>query len=348
MSKKQKAGLGKAKSSPKKLAKSTTDSEVVADAQDTALDVQRVRVDDIVVIQKNFRALCQDTVNALKESMCELGLIHPLTGCFEKSQDDSEPTKMILTSGQHRLAAAKELDWKYIDVVVVGRNKRKNVMRRISENLHRNSLSKIEEGEEILKWLEHRYAGDGQVAQHNDKGITAAAKQFGKSRRSVRRLIEAAAISPDAALALKEAKLDKNGTVLKAVLGEALDDQLDKVEEIIRERNKTSKNGKQKRKSEPGKKPHRAVAAKQTSEAIRSSADGDGWDDDAVASDEEVDATVSTQEALQHAWDVSGAFRKAWAAADVDERQRFFDDVLLGYEVTISEDTDSEDVEEDA
>ena len=58
------------------------------------------------------------------------------------------------------------------------------------------------------------------------------------------------------------------------------------------------------------------------------------------------ESPASTQELLQRAWDLSGVFRNAWAAADVDERQRFFDDVLLGHEVTITEETDFDDVEE--
>ena len=180
MSKKQKAGLGKVKSSSEKSAKSKTAPEAVADPQAKPLDVQSVRVDDIVVVEKDFRTISEEAVEALKVSMRELGLIHPLTVVFSKPEDDSEP-RMILISGQHRLAAAKKLAWKKIDVVVVTRNKRKNAMRRISENVHRNPLSKIEEGQQILEWIEHRYAGDGQVAQHNDKGISAAAEEFGKS-----------------------------------------------------------------------------------------------------------------------------------------------------------------------
>src|SRR4051812_8562402 len=181
----KKAKPGRSKTAPKRSDKGTGRA---------GIKIERVVADDIVVVKERFRKINQKTVDELADSIEQLSLIHPPTVYYAKPKGESE-VKMYLNSGQHRLAAVKKLGWKEIDVIIVEKNKRKNAMRRSSENLHRNPLSKQEEGQEVLNYLEHRFAEEGgQAAQPHDKGISAAAKKFGRSRRTIKRLILAGAI----------------------------------------------------------------------------------------------------------------------------------------------------------
>jgi len=110
-------------------------------------------------------------------------------------------------------------------------------MRRSSENLHRNNLSKREEGQEVLKYLELRFAKEGgQVAQPMTKASARRQRSLAShgARSSV--LIEAGAIKPKAAYALQKAGLDNNGEVLSQVARVKPDKQATRVEQIVRER----------------------------------------------------------------------------------------------------------------
>jgi len=286
---------------PKKVEKAKK-SKNKGDVAHASPEVRRVRVADIVIEKDQFRDLDQKTVSDLAESFQEVGLMHLPTVCIKKPKDGSGPEKLHLIAGRHRLAAAQKLGWEFIDVIVVKRVERKNQMRRITENLHRNGLSKQEEGREIRAWLELRYAKEsGQVAQSNDKGISQAAKHFNKSRRTIRRLIEAGAIKPEAAMALKEAGLDNNGQVLGQVARAKAEKQVAKIEEIVREREQ---------------KKIKSKAQKKTAKPTVSEDDEDGWSD-------------TSFDKLKEAWDESAALRKEWANASAEDRQRFINEVLL-------------------
>jgi len=311
MAKKSKFGLPKTiESKPQRWPKTTKPkskakgwpkprAKAASQAENLETDLRRVRVDDIIVVEKRFRKLDQAKVDKLADSIDQLALMHPPTVYFGDQNDGSQAAKMYLNSGQHRIAAVKKLGWKEIDVIVVEHDKRKNAMRRITENLHRNNLSKHEEASEVLKWVEFRFAaGDGQVAHQNDKGISEAAKHFGKSRRTIRRLLEAAAIRPDAAMALKEAQLDNKGVVLEEVARENPGNQLAKVEAIIQQR----KEEQQKREE-----------AKKQREGERNKKEDD---------------ESSDYEDLKSAWKQSPGFRRAWKVARVSTRQRFAEEFL--------------------
>ena len=297
----------------------------------TKPNIKRVSVADIIVAEKDFRPLDDKTVKDLVESFAEVGLMHPPTVYIKKPKDESDSKEIHLVAGHHRLTAAKTAGWEYIDVIVVERNKEKNLMRQTTENLHRSSLTKLQQGKEIKKWLEmHLAKEDGQVAQPNDKRISAAAKQFDKSRRTIKRLIEAGAIEPKAALALKEAKLDDNGQILDQVAHEKPEKQAARVERIVRDRAKKPPNRKGKGGAENGGKD-KGNSPKTGSSGRNAKTLATGGTDDAP------------YDKLMAAWNDAPDFRKAWEEAEEEDRQDFIDDVLMSEEDEIADDTDSDD-----
>src|SRR5262245_12430349 len=96
--------------------------------------IRRVAVAKIKIVEDGLRELDDKTVTDLAESIDEVGLMHLPTVYIKKRKDDDGDEEYYLVAGRHRLAAAKKLGWKDIDVIVVKRNERKNQMRRITEN----------------------------------------------------------------------------------------------------------------------------------------------------------------------------------------------------------------------
>lgn len=273
--------------------------------------VRRVRPGEIVV-DGGFRELDKKIVSELAASIKQVGLLHPPTVFIKPPKGESSVETVHLVAGNHRLAAAKELGWEFIDVTVVKRIKTKNRMRHITENLHRKNLTAVEEGRLTKEWIELQAKKGGQLAQPHDKGISRAARKFGKSPKSIRRSIKAGSIDVEAEKALKKAGLDDNEKVVLEVADEKPGSQAAKVAEIVqrRERRKRTK-AKREVKKESEKIPHTKSPLTQPE-----SDDEDVWSD-------------APFDKLKEAWEGSVEMRKAWDEANAGDRQRFVDEVLL-------------------
>jgi ParB family chromosome partitioning protein len=270
--------------------------------------LRRVRVVDIHVLKDaKFRALNEEKVDELAGSIGEVGLMHPPTVYIKKPTEGEVGTeKVYLVAGRHRLAAVKKLGWESVDVIVVERSKEKNRKRYLTENLHRNKLTKPEEIEFTTEWVNRCVAEGGRGAhpQPHDKGISRAAKKLGMSPRNVRRYLAAGRVEPAVLALLKDAGLASNGKVLEVVGNEKPEKQTAKVRQIVRQRE----------------------AKKAAKEAGKAKDNGRGNEPDTESDEESSDTPFDT---LMEAWNDAADFRTAWNDADDDDRDRFIDEVLL-------------------
>jgi ParB family chromosome partitioning protein len=100
------------------------------------LRAQNISIDSIRV-GKRLRLL--GDIDALVESIRELGLLNPITVTRERR----------LVSGLHRLAAFKALGCHMIPAMVIDVNRDEAKLREIDENLARNDLTLLERAEHL-------------------------------------------------------------------------------------------------------------------------------------------------------------------------------------------------------
>jgi hypothetical protein len=180
-------------------------------------------------------------------------------------------------------------------------------------------LDDIEESKLIAEWLELRAKEVGQVAQPHDKGYGAAAKKFGRSRRSIRRVMKLAKLTAAAKKALKDAGLSDNGSVTGEVAKAEPDEQVATVHEIVRRRAEKKAEKKRKRREDKAKKLPKMKTpgiAEFTNDEIPDNAYG----------------------RLLLAWLEASDLREAWADTDDEDRQLFIDNVLLADKEAVTED----------
>lgn len=281
---------------------------------------RRVSVADII-IKGDFRTLDKDAVVSLADSIKIVGLMHPPTVSIKTLKDGTE--KIYLVAGQHRVAAAQKLGWKEMEVSVVKHVKAKNSLRRTVENLHHLPLTKIEEGEHYDQWIKSLVKEGGKISplQPHDKGVKKAGRFFGKSAKTIRNRLKAAALSDEVKKVLKEARLDNNWPVIEEVASAAPEQQFAVAKSIIEERRNKQKQkprlqvkGKKNKKPKPNKKPQVKSPPMAPVEH-----DDDDWSDNA--------SDVSFEDLLS-AWGDISEFQKVWHEASADDRQRFIDEVL--------------------
>jgi ParB-like chromosome segregation protein Spo0J len=191
-----------------------------------------------IQIRKRLRATDQDNVAKLAASMAIIGLRTPITVVIDGED-------VILASGLHRLEAAKKLGWETISAFdePIGTDDSDIRLWEISENLHRAELTVTERAEHISEWV--RLTGEKAKAQlapsihtggRSDQGINAAVRELGVDRTEAQRAMKIASIAPDAKEAARTAGLDDNQSALLAVARAPAEQQMQKVEEITRER----------------------------------------------------------------------------------------------------------------
>jgi ParB family chromosome partitioning protein len=90
---------------------------------------------DAINISDHHRALNDDKVAALAESMQTVGLLQPIL-VHDRGNDVPD-----LIAGRNRLAAAIKLGWDMIDAVMVTGDDIDIRLREITENLHRAELT---------------------------------------------------------------------------------------------------------------------------------------------------------------------------------------------------------------
>jgi ParB-like chromosome segregation protein Spo0J len=146
------------------------------------------------------RAIRPETVNALAQSMKEIGLINPIT------IRPAEWLGFYLIAGRNRLEAARKLKWEEIRAIVLeGLSADEAELREIDENLIRAELSPAEQAahharrKELHEQLhpETKRGGDRKSAKRKSKPQNAdlksysedAAKKTGKSRDTIERAV---------------------------------------------------------------------------------------------------------------------------------------------------------------
>lgn len=147
---------------------------------------------------ERLRALRQDAVDTLAESMKRTGLIHPVTLRRRAGRG------YWIVAGAHRLAAAEKLRWKEIDCVIIeGCSDDEAALVEIDENLIRAELSAAETAMHIGRRKEiyerlHPHTKNGgdrksskksdrKVCELNDRFTQDTAAKTGQSERKVRR-----------------------------------------------------------------------------------------------------------------------------------------------------------------
>ncbi|MBP1067310.1 ParB-like chromosome segregation protein Spo0J [Bradyrhizobium japonicum] len=157
-----------------------------------------IAMSGIDVPTERLRALRQDYVDALAESMKRNGLIHPIT--LRKRAGRG----YWIVAGAHRFAAAEKLRWKKIDCVVIDEcSDDETTLIEIDENLMRASLSPAETAmhigerkavyERLYPKTKHGAVGNGrekssQVENSSAERFTKdTARKIGKSEASVQR-----------------------------------------------------------------------------------------------------------------------------------------------------------------
>ena len=145
------------------------------------------------IIQKaNRRAIDPEYVNRLAESIAEVGLLNPITVAVDE-------VGHILIAGAHRLAAVRQLGWDEVACVVSDAEGLRAELATIDENLIRNELTKLEQGEalerrdEILTELgERAKVGQGRPKENGDnlsplKTTEDIAKEVGLGKKTAKR-----------------------------------------------------------------------------------------------------------------------------------------------------------------
>lgn len=160
------------------------------------MDIGKVYIDSVIVGPRH-RELDADKVEALAESIDELGLQQPITVFVE---DDV----VNLIAGRHRLEAARKLGWEQVEASFVKMTPVRREMWEIAENLFRVDLSKEQRDEHIRRYAEllaedaklqtaHNEAIESKREDgrgHRQEGIAKKiADQTGLSKSTVQRAI---------------------------------------------------------------------------------------------------------------------------------------------------------------
>lgn len=158
-----------------------------------------IALSGIAIPMERLRALRQDAVDTLAESMKRTGLIHPVTLRRRAGRG------YWIVAGAHRLAAAEKLRWKEIDCVIIEDcSDDEAALVEIDENLIRAELSAAENAmhtgrrKEIYERLhpQTKHGGDhksakaksnGQDGHLNERFTKDTAANSGQSERNVRR-----------------------------------------------------------------------------------------------------------------------------------------------------------------
>ncbi len=164
---------------------------------------------DRIVIGKRRRALRSETVEALAESIREIGLLNPITVIPYRTFDASSGNEQFqLITGHHRLEACKRAGMTEIEARVVTSPEVDQRLAEIDENLCRAELSQLERAEHLkerkdlyeMKYPETRHGGTPGIAGGGKKAKTDnlssfaqdTGQQTGESERNIRRAVRRA------------------------------------------------------------------------------------------------------------------------------------------------------------
>lgn len=158
---------------------------------------------DKIQIGARKRGVNKTKVIELANSIKQVGLLNPITVCANNEHYN-------LIAGLHRLEACKSLEWKKITANLFEGDSLDAELAEIDENLLRNELTVLEQGEylqrrnEILEEKKKRAKRGGQIGNKNAsknesdtmtlsfQTTAAIANELGLSERSAQRRIQAA------------------------------------------------------------------------------------------------------------------------------------------------------------
>jgi hypothetical protein len=109
---------------------------------------------DSIIIGERHRALSEDAVTWLAESVKEFGLQQPISIRIAADGDT------FLVAGRHRLEAMKRLGKTHIECIEIGDDEIRAELWEIAENLHRLDLTKEQRDEHIRRYAELLEARD--------------------------------------------------------------------------------------------------------------------------------------------------------------------------------------------
>lgn len=185
-----------------------------------------------------LRAVDPSRVASLAHSICELGLMTPVT-VVRHVRDGEDCFKLV--AGAHRVEAMASTGSDYIDAFVMEGDPDDAALWEIDENFARSELSDAQRAdhhvrrEEILKRKGLVSKGPGQPKKNSDKLSSysqQAADTLGVNKRTVERdLSRGKNITPDVLAEVAGTALDK-GVVLDELARTAPADQHDKLAEI--------------------------------------------------------------------------------------------------------------------
>jgi ParB-like chromosome segregation protein Spo0J len=179
------------------------------------------------VVGARLRALDDEKVREIAESMARTGQRHPIT--VRRVGD-----QIMLVAGRHRLEGAKVLGWQEIDAEFIVGDEIDVQLWEIAENLFRAELTVLERAEHVAKYVELIALKVGQAdhpvaggKQPSDKGISRAARELpiaAKSeearRKEIGRALTVNAITPEGKAAANVAGLDDNRSALLKIAKE--------------------------------------------------------------------------------------------------------------------------------
>lgn len=148
----------------------------------------QIKIDDIVINNRK-RKLNKDKVKELAKSMKLIGQLEPITITSDN----------ILLAGWHRVEAAKMLGWDTIKAELFNGNELERELVEIDENLMRNDLTILEQGEhlarrqELVGWKNgmNQYSLGGDTMSP-PKSTSEIAQNIGLNERSAQRRMQAA------------------------------------------------------------------------------------------------------------------------------------------------------------
>jgi ParB-like chromosome segregation protein Spo0J len=211
-------------------------------------DVRTIEISEIA-IGKGHRALDLRKVQDIADSICDIGLMTPITVMLRCREG-----KARLVAGLHRLEAAKLLGKQYIDCVVIPDDERDARLWQLAENLHRAELKILERAELLAKYVklieekrgalppsEQRRAGrpEGAVVQAA-RELRGLAKSESARRKCLERALRVNQMCPEAKDMARMLGLDDNRSALERIAREATRGlQVRKAEELASRRRNT-------------------------------------------------------------------------------------------------------------
>jgi hypothetical protein len=183
-------------------------------AKPATLEIETIALSDIAIPPERMRSLREDIVDALVESMGNLGLLQPIV---------VQPCngRFVLLAGRHRFEAARRLGWESVRCTILRDNDTEQVeLAEIDENLIRAELSPAERALHIRRRKaiyeslhpETRHGGDRKSKSSCQNGDSKRfTKETAKKTRTSERKVQ------------RDVTRGKKVVVLNQIAGTSLD-----------------------------------------------------------------------------------------------------------------------------